>query len=263
NRFVNGWNAALTRMRSECRKLQELSLRIFPDWQVITRPDWQPADEPPPGVRIGDYQVILRGMGGVPAHDQRPIPEDATFLLPAALPFPAAPALVLKAGGGGLTDAVATLTVGMLRLLTQLPPGRLRFTIIDPVGLGENFAAFMHLADYDDALVGSRIWTEPDHIEQRLADMAAHMENVIQKYLRNQFATIEEYNAHAGEVAEPYRVLVVANFPVNFSVDAARRLVSILQSGPRCGVYTLVSIDSKQTLPQGFNLQDLQQPGVN
>src|SRR5207253_3244043 len=73
----------------------------------------------------------------------------------------------------------------------------------------------------------------------------------------------EEYNAHAGEVAEPYRVLVVANFPVNFSVDAARRLVSILQSGPRCGVYTLVSIDSKQPLPQGFNLQDLQQPGVN
>ena len=102
-------------------------------------------------------------------------------------------------------------------MLTTVPPGKVRFTIIDPVGLGENFAAFMHLADYDELLVTSRIWTEPAHIEQRLADLTEHMENVIQKYLRNEFETIEEYNAHAGEVAEPFRVLVVANFPANFT----------------------------------------------
>ena len=100
----------------------------------------------------------------------------------------------------------------------------MRFTIIDPVGLGQNFAAFMHLADYDEQLVTSRIWTEPTHIEQRLADLTEHMENVIQKYLRNEFETIEEYNAQAGEVAEPFRILVVANFPANFTDEAARRL---------------------------------------
>jgi hypothetical protein len=71
----------------------------------------------------------------------------------------------------------------------------------------------MHLADYDEALVAARIWTETPHIEQRLADLTAHMENVIQKYLRNQYRTIEEHNERAGEVAEPFRVLVVANFP--------------------------------------------------
>ena len=133
----------------------------------------------------------------------------------------------------------------MLRLLTTLPPGKVRFTIIDPVGLGENFAAFMHLADYDERLVTSRIWTEPAHIEQRLADLTEHMENVIQKYLRNEFASIEEYNAQAGEVAEPFRVLVVANFPANFTDEAARRLVSIAASGARCGVYTLISADTQ------------------
>ena len=67
------------------------------------------------------------------------------------------------------------------------------------------------------------------------------MENVIQKYLRNQYPTIDEYNAQAGEVAEPFRVLVVANFPANFSAEAGRRLVSIVQSGPRCGVLTLIT----------------------
>ena len=52
----------------------------------------------------------------------------------------------------------------MLRLLTTFPPGKVRFTIIDPVGLGQNFSAFMHLADYDERLVNSRIWTEAAHI---------------------------------------------------------------------------------------------------
>src|SRR5205823_6898759 len=174
--------------------------------------------------------------------------------VPAFLPFPDRCSLLLKAKGDGRPRAVAALQAIMLRLLTAVPPGKLRFTIIDPVGLGENFAAFMHLADYDEHLVGSRIWTEPQQIEKRLADITAHMETVIQKYLRNQYKTIEEYNAQAGEVAEPYRVLVVANFPTNFSAETARRLVSIANSGAVCGVYVLVSVDSKQPLPQGFDL---------
>ncbi len=133
----------------------------------------------------------------------------------------------------------------------------MRFTIFDPVGLGDNFAAFMHLADHDEALVSSRIWTEPAHIEKQLADLTVHMENVIQKYLRSQFSSIEDYNAQAGEVAEPYRVLVVANFPVNFTPQAARRLVSIVQSGSSCGVYALISLDTRQPLPQGFQARRL------
>ena len=89
------------------------------------------------------------------------------------------------------------------------------------------------------------------------------METVIQKYLRNEYETIEEYNAQAGEVAEPFRVLVVANFPANFTLEAARRLVSIVNSGPSCGVYTLITRDPKQPLPQGFNLADLEQGSIN
>jgi hypothetical protein len=155
-------------------------------------------------------------------------------------------------------DAAAQLVQNvMLRLLTSLPPGKVRFTIIDPVGLGENFAGFMHLADYDDVLVTSRIWTEPAHIEQRLADLTEQMENIIQKYLRNEFKTIDEYNADAGEVAEAFRILVIANFPANFSEPAARRLVSIMTSGARCGVYTLLLVDANQTMPPGFDLNDV------
>ena len=56
------------------------------------------------------------------------------------------------------------LQAAVLRILTTLPPGKVRLTLVDPVGLGQNFAGFMHLADEDQALVGDRIWTDPRHI---------------------------------------------------------------------------------------------------
>ena len=136
----------------------------------------------------------------------------------------------------------------------------LRFTFIDPVGLGQNVASFMHLKDYDEELVTSKTWTEPQHIERRLLDLTEHIETVIQTYLRGKYNTIEEYNRDAGEVAEPYQVLVVMDFPVNFSETAARRLVSIMQNGPRCGVYAVVMVDQNKmggSRLHGFNPNDL------
>jgi hypothetical protein len=121
----------------------------------------------------------------------------------------------------------------------------------------------MHLADYEDALVGGRIWTSQDQIDERLTNLTEHMETVIQKYLRNEFATIDEYNAQAGELAEPYRFLVVADCPVNFSQDSFRRLSSIASSGARCGVYTLVARDMRAPLPPGGHLDELKSHSVN
>jgi DNA segregation ATPase FtsK/SpoIIIE, S-DNA-T family len=212
---------------------------------------------------VGTLTVDVRQMAGdLPDEKLAPFTNQA-LQLPAYLPFPRLGGLLLQAAGPGRTVAVQTLQALMLRLLTSLPPGKVRFTIFDPVGLGDNFAAFMHLADYDEALVTSRIWTEPAHVEKQLADLTGHMENVIQRYLRSQFNSIEDYNAEAGEVAEPYRVLVVANFPVNFTPQAARRLVSIVQSGSSCGVYALIGLDARQPLPQGFAVEDLEQLCLN
>lgn len=182
-----------------------------------------------------------------------------TISLPAGVPFIAHAGLVVETSGQAEVSAIHMAQSLGLRVLAAISPGRVRFTFIDPMGLGHNAAPFMHLADFDETLVNSRAWTEPHHIEQRLADLTEHMENVIQKYLRNQYATIEDYNAHAGEVAEPYRVLIVFDFPANFSEAAARRLVSIAQNGPRCGVYTVVLVDTAKPMPHGFTLADLEQ----
>ena len=48
------------------------------------------------------------------------------------------------------------------------PPGKLRFTLIDPVGLGQNVAPFLALGDLDGRLISGGAWSESQHIEQQL-----------------------------------------------------------------------------------------------
>ncbi|VTR96744.1 FtsK/SpoIIIE domain-containing protein [Tuwongella immobilis] len=263
----NKWNAMAERWRSVFENLESTLADLFeardasfPAWSELLDSKRPVPMSVPGGIPFGTLTLnwnLLKPKQ--PLDDRLPMPEDGPIRMPAFLPFPDRCSVLLKARDEGRTVAIQSLQSLMLRFLTALPPGKVRFTIIDPVGLGDNFAAFMHLADYDENLINGRIWTEPHQIEQRLTDLTAHMETVIQKYLRNQYRSIVEYNSHAGEVAEPFRVLVVANFPAQFTPEAARRLVSIVQTGGSCGVYTLLSVDTRSPLPQGFTLNDLEQ----
>lgn len=256
------WRTGLKRLAFETAEINRECHQRFARWDDPSWEGWTPPYDVPAAVSFGRFVIGVDQLPG--ANERRPRDDEtpADFSLPALLSFPDCGSVLLKTGGAGRIEAVTALQSIMLRYLTALPPGKVRFTIIDPVGLGQNFAGFMHLADHDEKLVSNRIWTEPQFIEQRLADITAHMANVIQKYLRNEFETIEDYNRHAGEVAEPYRIVVVANFPFSFTDAAARHLLSIASSGARCGVYTLVSADMKQRMPQGFNLADLEQHAV-
>jgi hypothetical protein len=261
--LATSWREGLARVHAEVEAINHDTRNLFPPWDSPAWTNWVPPATVPPVLSFGEYQVDMATLPGGHSTDERLKPTVPTqFTLPALVAFPTRSCLLLKASEEGRGPGVQALQAMMLRYLTTLPPGKVRFTILDPVGLGENFAAFMHLADYDEALVNSRIWTEAPHIEQRLADLTQHMENVIQKYLRNQYETIEEYNAEAGEVAEPFRIPVIANFPVHFSAEAARRLVSMVSSGARCGVFPLTTADTTQEMPLGFSLETLEQHTV-
>jgi DNA segregation ATPase FtsK/SpoIIIE, S-DNA-T family len=261
------WKAGIARLQSIAEEIQgrapgESPAGWLADWSDFVGDTWSPATSIPPVIRFGHFRVALDQVPDGPPRDPRLAELTPNgFSLPALLPFPARPSVLFKARGDGRRAAIAAMQALMLRLLVSIPPGKLRYTLIDPVGLGENFAAFMHLADYNEALVSSRIWTDPKHIEQRLADLSEHMENVIQTYLRNQFESIDAYNREAGEIAEPYRFLVIANFPANFSEVAQRRLLSIAASGQRCGVYTIIMADTQTPLPAGISMSDLEGTG--
>jgi S-DNA-T family DNA segregation ATPase FtsK/SpoIIIE len=215
--------------------------------------------EPPPGLRFGHLDLSLeRVPGGVSGVAELNAFGPVAWTQPATLDWPISSSLVIRTSGDQREASSAMMQAMMLRIATGIPAGQSRFTIIDPLGLGKQFAGFMHLADHDELLVTSRIWTEPQLIEQKLADITEQMEVVIQKYLRNEYESIGAYNAEA-EVPEPYRFVAVANFPANFNETSARRLASIASSGARCGVFVILSVDPAQQMPSGFSLAEVEQ----
>ena len=262
------WNKELPELVREAESVQALRSALIPAWkQNSDIAAWSPpnAMSPSPGAEIGVLRLDLASLpraGRLPNDDQLPAPEGTHFELPVAIDLLGRGSLLIKAGSEARAGAFDLLRNAMLRLLTVLPPAKVRFTLIDPVGLGQNFAGFMHLADHLPALVGDRIWTEPRHIEQRLADLTEHMEQVIQKYLRNEYASLDAYNQKAGEIAEPFRFLVIADFPTNISDNAAQRLASIATSGARCGVHMLIFMDPDSEPPKNLDLADLQRNAV-
>ena len=252
------WREGMLCIEAMLKKTADLEKTLRVDFGDRLWSDWMPNNEFRSVFRFGCVNLDLHQLGenvveqsGVSVDCSEPIK------LPALLAFPDRGSLLLQTPREGRDEAIKALRAVMVRLFTSLPPGRVNFTIFDPVGLGENFAGFMHAADHHEALVGRRIWTDTTQMHQRLVDLTEHMENVIQKYLRNEFETIEQYNRQAGELAEPYRFLVIADFPVNFDEQSARCLSSIVNSGPRCGVYTLIMYDDRHKLPAGVTVDDL------
>ena len=180
--------------------------------------------------------------------------DDGEAHLPVTTTFPDHGSLLVQHRPEDRGRAIDILSNTILRALASFPAGKVRLTVLDPVGLGQSFSALMHLADHDEDLVSGRIWTESLHIERQLGDLTEHIEKVIQKYLRNRYLTIGEYNVEAGELQEPYHLLVVADFPTAFNELATERLASIVASGPRCGVYTLIAHDVRQEVPPPLDL---------
>lgn len=256
--LLSDWTEGVRHALAERDSMVEAVTRHNLAWADPGWGGFRPSTVVPRAIRFGEIEIDASTISGGLSGE---IPM-ARGLLPLKLPLMLDPhdkgSLLFQSGPEGRPLVQRTVENILLRLLTAFPPGKVRLTFIDPVGLGQSFAGFMHLADYEEAIVGDKIWTDAKRIEQKLVDLTDHMENVIQKYLRNEFATIHDYNQQAGEVAEPFRFLVMADFPAGLSEQAAKRLASIITSGARCGVYTIIMADSRQRPPHWLPIQEIE-----
>ncbi len=257
-RLASEWNARVSEFQEFVQNAVTVSEEIHIPWNRDAWKEITPKNEFPEIVRTGTVSLNY-DMFDLKEEDTRhfTLPDLARINLPVMMSYPECGSMMLQTGARTRGTALEILFNTALRILTSFPPSKARFTILDPVGLGQNFSALMHLSDYDESLVGGRIWTETTHVEKRLGEITSHIEKVIQKYLRNRYESIDEYNREAGDMAEAYQFIIIADFPNGFSELAVERLMSILNSGVKCGVYTLIHLDEKQPLPEMFQEKTL------
>lgn len=213
-----------------------LSVAGQPGWDARAWRMWQPPVQPVP-INLGTLRNLsvaedntLGELSGTPAY-QFPYAIDPRVA--GAIHLPYASIERRSAVLGAARSLIA-------RLLAAIPPGKVRFTFFDPLGLGENVSPFLKLGDYDSNFIDGKVWSSTQDLKSRLEDFAAHIEQVIQKYLRGDYETIEQYNLDAEEIAEPYRYLVILDFPSQFDDETMHLLSRIIENGPRCGVYTII-----------------------
>jgi hypothetical protein len=263
NEIEADWQREIIPIYRAIEEANAAAAAISPPWNASLVDEWTPPADFSPATKFGRLVLDLaRQPGALPKSPRLALPGPAQVSVPAALSYPHQGSLLFETGDSGDPAVSGTLNNIILRLLATNPPGKLSFTIIDPVRLGQNFAGLMHLGDYQESIINRRIWTQRDQIEERLAELGEHIEKVIQMYLRNEYATITEYNRQAGSVAEKYQFLVVADFPAQFSETAVKRLQSIAASGPRCGIFTLMHWDQRQPSPDGIVPGDLRKNSV-
>ena len=232
----------------------------LPPWSEAYAEVWQPPTAFPSATEFARLEVDIAAQA--PKDPRLALPGPAQLSIPLSLRYPERGSLLFETDDATGDSVLGVLNNTILRLFTTSPPGKIALTLIDPVGLGHGFAGLMHLGDYEDSLINRRIWTQREQIDERLRELSEHIEKVIQMYLRSDYATITEYNAQAGSVAEKYHFLVLANFPAEIGESAARRLQSIVTSGPRCGIFTFMVRDRRQPLPEGFVIQDMRKHAI-
>lgn len=156
---------------------------------------------------------------------------------------------LFKFNGDGRQNVVKSACDLGMRLFMMLPPGKLNFTFIDPVTLGESFAMFTRLVDVDDRtseVINGKIWSSPADIEQKLKIMTDHISNVTQRCLQGKYDNIYEYNRVAEQNAEAYQVLMLMDFPAGLTDQSLKLLEQIVTSGPKCGVFTIIYRNESQ-----------------
>ena len=149
--------------------------------------------------------------------------------------------------GGLATNDIDTVKVAILDLLSTMPAGRVIIEAFDPEQLGNSLSFLFGLGAEGKRIYGDMVYTNSESLDQLLKRTEQHISFVTQKYLQGRYESITDYNTAAGEVAEPYRILVLFDFPKGFSNtgkwhdgDLYDRISRIAAVGRRAGVFVFV-----------------------
>jgi hypothetical protein len=186
-------------------------------WDASDWTTWATSTEATNLVRYGRFTDERLGESGIPA----------------LIELPGEAGLLIEPGRRRDT-AIEGVQSLVLRILAAFPPGSARFTFVDPKGLGDSVNPFLSLVGHEADLVEG-VFTLEDEIEAQLSALSQHVETEL----------LRQAHTATGAVAQPYRFIVVFDHPSGFNTRSIVLLRALTETGPQCGVFTIVLRDLK------------------
>ncbi|HUC84289.1 MAG TPA: hypothetical protein VL970_03780, partial [Candidatus Acidoferrales bacterium] len=154
------WKSCLQPLCEQLRRANDAAEKLCPSWAAAQWKNWTPPAYFQNAVTFARLEgEVEKFIGALPTDPRLKWYGPATISAPLALVCPVQGSILFESGKASGDEAFSAINNIIFRLLAATPPGKLSFTIFDPVGLGQNFAALTHLADYEESSINSRIWT--------------------------------------------------------------------------------------------------------
>jgi hypothetical protein len=172
--------------------------------------------------------------------------------VPVVVPLLSTAGWAIEAGA----DEAAPLILGtVLRVIAATPPHLVRVDWYDP-GLTGLLGSFGQLHEYTDEIVATAM-TRPEPLGERLGELADVVSRRGARLSELSGSIFADLLASDGPFAEPYRMLVLLDYPAGVDERAQRELVRVARSAPERGVCLLVRHDETVVPEHGVDPVDL------
>jgi S-DNA-T family DNA segregation ATPase FtsK/SpoIIIE len=121
----------------------------------------------------------------------------------------------------------------IMKLFLTIPAGKLEATFVDPLELGETFSMFAKLADEDNRIIDTRIWSKKEDITEKIKTFRQVLETRTQDYGTNKKEELL--------YKESIKLLAITDFPSGFSTEALSDLQAIIRKSSEYGIIVLIS----------------------
>ncbi|MBC8508009.1 MAG: hypothetical protein ISR58_15205 [Anaerolineales bacterium] len=239
----------ISELQSQLNKIHQQMLDKY-HWEVIGWDDPRWKDFSP--VLETQIQATTR-VGTIESPDEINLSG-----MPALIPFLTYQHLYIHSNDQVLANEF--LKTLLLRLAVTVKPGMLQFVLVEPASAGSLLAPFLKLPN---TIRGNKVIGKSGEIYEELVVINNQIEEIIQTRLLDTYENIEAYNQNAEEMAIPYKLLIISDFPTGIDSRIAEELKHIVNNGIRAGVHLIASVNKNVETPKSLDLEKIFSKGLS
>lgn len=176
--------------------------------------------------------------------------------IPLLLPYAETNAIVFDMENAKPEDVPALFQQIALRFLLSIKMKVCRFYMID-TDFGSSFSFFSNV---NNPQLQRELFYKSEDISKLMSDLQKIVSQANQSFLGTH-KNLTDYNAKAGQMAQPYHFVFIDDFPNAFTSQSLESLYNMINNGnaKRAGIHIFINYSKKNNAPREFDINRFKQ----